>query len=65
MTTAEELAKLRKKEMNFAESVHQLVSELSEVDPTMIRWTSDGAAFVVNPMHPGLGGALAKYFQRK
>lgn len=58
-------AKGRKKEMNFAESVHQLVTELSVEDPTMIRWTSDGAAFRVNPSHPGLGDALSKYFQRE
>lgn len=51
--------------MNFAESVHHLVSEVSEQDPTMIRWTSDGAAFSVNPTHPKLGDALSKYFQRK
>ncbi|CAJ1946748.1 unnamed protein product [Cylindrotheca closterium] len=53
----------RKKEMNFAESVHQLVTEVSERDPTMMQWTSDGAAFIVNPSHPELGVTLGKYFQ--
>mmetsp|Transcript_736 Transcript_736/g.1349 ORF Transcript_736/g.1349 Transcript_736/m.1349 type:complete len:289 (-) Transcript_736:796-1662(-) len=55
--------KARKKETNFAECVHQLVTEASERDPTMIHWTSDGAAFIVNPSHPELGDALSKYFQ--
>ena len=65
MSTLDDSAKARKKEMNFAESVHELVTELSEVDPTMMKWTSDGAAFTVNPSHPGLGNALSKYFQRE
>ena len=59
------LKQTTKKEMNFAESVHQLVTEASKRDPTMMHWTSDGAAFIVNPSHPGLGEALGKYFQRK
>ncbi|KAL3931783.1 MAG: hypothetical protein SGBAC_011146 [Bacillariaceae sp.] len=59
-TTALDLP--RKKEMNFAENVHQLVTEASERDPTMMQWTSDGAAFIVNPSHPELGETLGKYF---
>lgn len=62
-TTALDLP--RKKEMNFAENVHQLVMKASERDPTMMQWTSDGAAFIVNPSHPELGETLGKYFSRK
>ena len=51
------------KETPFPAIVHRLVSETK--DPTMIRWVSDGEAFVVNPSHPDLGITLATYFSRK
>ena len=50
-------------ETPFPAIVHKLVSETK--DPTMIRWVSDGEAFVVNPSHPDLSIALAAHFSRE
>jgi hypothetical protein len=49
---------------NFAVVVHELVTEMDVEDPTMIRWIDNGSAFVIDPSHPRLGNALAKYFHR-
>lgn len=51
------------KKTPFPVHVHNLVSETK--DPTMIRWVSDGEAFVVNPSHPDLSIALATHFSRE
>eukprot|EP00980_Cylindrotheca_fusiformis_P009947 scaffold2200_cov112-Cylindrotheca_fusiformis.AAC.4 len=52
----------RPKTYNFARVVHELVTEMHSKDPAMLRWTDNGTAFVINPSHPRLGNALAKYF---
>lgn len=52
-----------RKKTPFPVLVHNLVSETK--DPTMIRWVSDGEAFVVNPSHPDLSIALVRHFSRE
>jgi hypothetical protein len=54
----------RPKNYNFPLVVHKLVTEMDVKDPTMIRWIDNGSAFVIDPSHPRLGNALAKYFHR-
>jgi hypothetical protein len=55
----------RKNKENFAASVHNLVTEGTNKNPSIVSWTQDGNAFIVDPLHPDLPHILAKYFQRK
>jgi hypothetical protein len=49
---------------NFGEIVHSMLYEVGAGDPTMMRWVCNGEAFTIDPLHPGLGEVLRRFFHR-
>lgn len=52
-------------EVGFATILYNLVSEVSRVQPDVVKWSDDGKSFHVNAQSPELNAILDAYFKRK
>jgi hypothetical protein len=49
---------------NFICGLYDMIDEFDKSAPSLMRWSTDGAAFVVNPDHPELESVLEHYLGR-
>ena len=49
----------------FVRDVYAMVEEMNRSDPSMMKWTEGGKAFVIDRNHSDLEDVLFRYFQRK
>jgi len=48
--------------MPFAMMVHKIITETQQVDPSIMKWEHDGAAFSASPKHPKMPSIMERYF---